>query len=176
MNKLTIFVMIMFVFSVSSSKSEDNTNFYNKLKKIQSSGDIIISENRGATWSNLNIKSYTRLVLMDKQNGRYLSTNRGATWHNIENKNNDINNYLDIKILPNPASEIVKIRCISQISEIFCFEIISVSGLIVYQEFINLQKGENIKEIETNSMLPGLYIVRIHNRNYSSTLQFIKIK
>jgi hypothetical protein len=176
MNKLSIFVMIMFVFSVSSGISEDNAIFYSKLRKIQSTGDIIISENRGATWSTLNIKRYTRLVLMDKQNGIYLSTNRGATWHNIENTDNYDNNYLDIKISPNPAREVLRIECISQISETFYFEIISVSGLILNQEFINLQKGENIKEIDINSMIPGIFIVRIHNRNYSQILQFIKIK
>jgi hypothetical protein len=74
----------------------------------------------------------------------------------------EINNFLNLIVYPNPASDYIKIKKEGKSNQLILISIVSIEGKMLYKSVINeIDCIINIKNLK-----PGLYIINFHNDDY----------
>ncbi len=68
----------------------------------------------------------------------------------------------EIRIYPNPASDLVNVQINTEYHEACIVDILDMSGRIVLSEVMN--ENENLRQLSLNAMNKGIYFVRIRSR------------
>jgi hypothetical protein len=78
----------------------------------------------------------------------------------------------EIKIFPNPATDVAKISINHNFKSDFFVEIYNTTGILL--ESLKKDKSENLFDLDLNNFPKGLYILRLHNPDINYNLKIIK--
>jgi len=81
----------------------------------------------------------------------------------IENNSDFVKN---IKIYPNPFNEYLNIEYISEDNDLLKIQIYDILGIVVFEEYSKVVKGQNIIELKTNHIVNNkTYYINLFNQN-----------
>jgi len=86
----------------------------------------------------------------------------------------DIKSKIGINLYPNPVNDILNIELLSTSSEDIEFNILNISGQIIYKESQTINNGINNFRIDVSSYPGGMYFVHVTGNKMLETLRFIK--
>jgi hypothetical protein len=86
----------------------------------------------------------------------------------------DLKNALNFYIYPNPANDILTINFESDINSKVEIEFFDITGCIIYREQRYINRQASCVEKNISGLKPGIYFVKINNKEFSRTTRFIK--
>ena len=90
---------------------------------------------------------------------------------------NNLNFSSDLKVYPNPASDVVQVELSVPENMVVHMEFFNTSGLKVKSfRDIALQRGANIQSLPIRDLAGGAYTLRIYNRRYSQMTRVLKMR
>ena len=82
----------------------------------------------------------------------------------------------DIKVYPNPFNQILNIDLISPKENILFLRLVDSYGRQIISKEYNLTYGKNMLQVETSSLLPGIYFIEFYTKdNLMKNYKLIKI-
>jgi len=84
--------------------------------------------------------------------------------------------FADLRVWPNPAQNELNLSFNNALSGAVSVTVIDPSGRLVINEGHNITAGPNTLQVNTGSLEPGLYMVRIGNAAHSMTHRFMKVR
>lgn len=76
---------------------------------------------------------------------------------------NDLEEALGFSVFPNPTEEMVNLKINSLTSGLVNLRISDVAGKIIRNEQLDLNQGENVKQIDLSNLNNGLYLIYLSN-------------
>ena len=141
-------------------KSFDGKNF-DKIAFVKGNGISTITQNYNFTDHNFNQNAYYRLKQVDMDGTFDYSKTIALNTEGSKNKS-------VIKSYPNPVSDALTVE--TSVSETSQLEIIDAIGRVVFKQ--NVESGNY--QIPTSSLVKGIYILRVSNKNDISIQKIIK--
>jgi hypothetical protein len=141
-------------------KSLDGKNF-DKIAFVKGNGITTITQNYNFTDYNFTQNAYYRLKQMDIDGAFEYSKIIALNTEGGKNKS-------VIKSYPNPISDVLTVE--TSVAETSQLEIIDAVGRVVFKQ--NVESGNY--QISTTSLVKGIYIVRLTNKNDMSIQKIIK--
>ena len=84
------------------------------------------------------------------------------------------NNVSSLNIYPNPVSDFINIEFFAQNNSSVTFEIVDMSGKLVYQNIENANLGVNIFKFDLQNLNSGIYALRMIAGKEVNVVKFIK--
>jgi Secretion system C-terminal sorting domain len=141
-------------------KSFDGKNF-DKIAFVKGNGISTITQNYNFTDYNFTQNAYYRLKQVDMDGTFDYSKTIALNTEGSKNKS-------VIKSYPNPVSDVLTVE--TSVAETSQLEIIDAVGRVVFKQ--NVESGNY--QISTASLVKGMYIVRLSNKNDISIQKIIK--
>ena len=80
----------------------------------------------------------------------------------------------DVQLSPVPVYDFLNVTVESQVSSELSFSVVDISGKVLSTQTQDLIHGENVVSVNTESLLPGFYIMMITNGKAAQAYKFIK--
>ena len=68
-----------------------------------------------------------------------------------------------ISIFPNPVSSVANLRFSSDVSRMAVVSIVNQEGVTVWSRNMQVNEGENLRQIDVRTLANGMYFIRIQN-------------
>lgn len=91
---------------------------------------------------------------------------------NLHSSKHDVTS---INAFPNPTKHQLEVEIYSSSDSETTFEVINMAGKIMFQNIIELRKGQNIQILDSQNYPQGIYMLKIKDRNSFRTLKFLKM-
>lgn len=75
---------------------------------------------------------------------------------------------------PNPVQDMINLSVSTKHQDQIIMSITDMNGKVISQLKNNLRSGENKLQINTNDLMPGMYILQLTNGNATTTRRFVK--
>lgn len=83
--------------------------------------------------------------------------------------------FATVAVTPNPVTEQANLTISSRVSGEFQLNIVSVTGKMVLSDNVNLQTGQNNKELDLSHLQSGMYFLQLIGEDRISTESLIKL-
>ena len=116
-------------------------------------------------------------IISDGGTGSMACTNAIETLVNIDGRvgtQEDNNDYFGIKVVPNPADNVLSIIANSPQSAIAKVEILSIEGKTVFTSEMKTEKLAQNTNVNISDLPSGIYMVKMSNGQHVTTKKFVK--
>ena len=86
----------------------------------------------------------------------------------------DVVNDLDIVLYPNPSKGEVTLKTYIENSGEVNIKVLNLLGELIYNEKINLKKGQNQNTFDFSNLANGIYKIEVQNQHSRKVVQFVK--
>ncbi len=172
--KYSISLLIIFLFTVftMSSRNEKSVRNY-RIIQTESDGQKMVSYDMGKNWIEYN-KINIRTVYLTKEDGSMnVSHDLGRTWEKITVGTNSAGDINQLKFFPVPAEKKLNVQLNLQQSGYYSIYLMNSLGSVELEQKFMLGKGLNEFSLDIRNLSAGMYLVKVHGANYSTTGKLI---
>jgi len=110
--------------------------------------------------------NYYRLKQVDGD-GKFSYSNVIAV--KLSNANNKLS------ILPNPVKDVASISIIVEVDQSAALQVLDGFGRVMQRNSYQLQKGEQVKQLNLANLAPGTYYLTLHTSSGKLVSRFVKV-